>query len=353
MKIAFYTPSLAVGGYEKVVVNYANAFSKKYEVVILCGMAEGELKNSVLPTVTVVNFNVRARGVCGALTKWLKHNHTDILYVPFASFTAIAVLAKIASHSKTVIYSAQHGFEKKSVYDRLLGKIVQKADVLIAVSKTVAAYDAQRFGIPFKRYYIFDNPVINQSVLQKYDKKSKETLPTFVTAGRLALDKHLEIAIQIVATVSKKQSIRLRILGEGPEKENLKALVKQLGAEEYIQFVGFVNDPIEHMRGCSALLLTSEVESFGNVVVEALCCGVPVITTNCGGPVDIIEGDKYGIAIGTYDDPNVIDNGVRAILAILNGDKRFVNLKQKAERYDAANLENQFLEPYYEHIQKN
>ena len=161
MRIAFYTPTLKVGGYEKVVINYANGFAQKHQVTILCGKAEGEMKDSISSSVSIVGFGVRTRKLLKPLVKWLKENPIDILYVPFVSFTAIAVLAKKLSESSALIYGVQHGFEKKNlpVIDFLLGKVISRADVLASASKAVAEYDSSRLHIPKSRFYIFDNPV--------------------------------------------------------------------------------------------------------------------------------------------------------------------------------------------------
>ena len=107
------------------------------------------------------------------------------------------------------------------------------------------------------------------------------------------------------------------------------------------------------MQKCDIYLQTSEIESFGNGVVEAQYCNIPAIVTDCGGPVELIKENKYGINIGKYDEDNVIQKGVKAVLDIIEKNIIFPNLEEKARKYDAANLEEQFLEPYNEYIRTN
>lgn len=358
MKIAFYTPTLSVGGYEKVVINYANAFRARHEVIILCGKAEGDLRENITPGVAVVDFGVRARGCVAALTKWLKTNSVDLLYVPFSIYTCMAIAAKKLAGSSAIIYGAQHGFESSrwKFEDRILGCLVKRADVLTAVSNTVADYDAKRLNINRDRYRILDNPVIASTepiVKAACSWINTANCPILVTCGRLAKDKHIEIPIKIVHEVLKTQKVKLLILGDGPERENLKKLVEELGIKNFVHFEGNVKNTLGYLCQCNALLQTSEIESFGNSVVEALYCSLPVITTDCGGPVDIIEKSKYGINIGPYNGERVVGKGVEAVLKLLRKEITFTGMQQKAQKYIAENLEAQFMEPYYECTKKD
>ncbi len=358
MKIAFYTPTLNVGGYEKVVINYANAFCKLHDVILLCGNSQGVLVDSIFPKVNVVNFNVRARGFIKALSKWLKENEVDILYVPFNTYTAMAVVAKRKAKSKVIIYGSQHGYEKfNKIIEIILARYVKKADVLTAVSSGVADYDSKRLKINRHKYYIFDNPVffnLPNPVLPNDIWLQDRNTFYFATVGRLAIDKHIEIPIKIINECMKAGlNTKLLILGNGPLKQELEDLVDSLNMNNYVKFYGYVDCPVNYLVNCSGYFQTSEIESFGNGVIEALYCNVPAIVTDCGGPVDIIEQDKFGINIGKFDDEKVITNGVQAVKDIVEKNKVFIGMREKALKYDAKNLEKQFLEPYYEYCKKN
>lgn len=360
MKIAFYTQTLKLGGYEKVVINYANELVKEHDVYILCGKAEGCLKNNLDEGVALVNLNARTRSVLYKLVYCLKHNELDILYVPFVTYTMIAVIAKRLSHSKVCIYGVQHGFEKRyhSIIEHIIGKIVSKADVLAAVSRTVADYDANRLKIESNRYYILDNPVISEEQEIKpvdFDEWMWQHInePIFAVSGRLAYDKHVELVIEMIAEINKSEEAYLIVLGDGPERLTLEKMSQNLNLREKVYFAGFVENPVDYLEKCTALILTSEKESFGNAVVEALYAGIPVITTNCGGPVEIIEKDRYGITIGSYNDSHIIDEGTEAALKIIHDEVHYQGLREKAQIYDVRKAVKQFLEPYYEYYKKN
>lgn len=351
MNIAFYTPTLQMGGYEKVVVNYANSLQEHHKVTILCGTGGGELAEGIVSNVKVEYLNCRTRTAVFAFTKWLKNNDVDILYVPFITYTAIAVKAKKLAHSNAIIYSAQHGYcdvEVPFLRNRIT-KLFREADAHIAVSDTIAKFFSEKFSIKRESFYIFDNPVFNSNYIHHnsvQDDKYKLDEPTFVISGRLAKDKHVEIAIRIMFEVNKLQKAHLLILGDGPQRNELENLINELKMEKLVEIKGYVSEPMQYFKDCKALLLTSEVESFGNSVVEALYCGIPAIVTDCGGPIEIIDNNIYGVNIGEYNNPDVIKIGKEAVLKILNCEISFGDFRKRAQKYDAVNLENQFLQPY-------
>lgn len=359
MNIAFVTPQLKIGGYEKVVINYANAFcTMGHKITIICGFKEGEYEKQLNPQIAVVEFKARLRTFLIPLIKYLKNNKVDILYVPFHTYTSVAVIAKMIARSKVIIYSAEHGFENESqkFIRKTMKYFIKKADVLIAVSETVAKYDAEQFGIDRNRYHIFDNPVYNSEEHSDGIKcvwLDEQKCPVLVTSGRLAKDKHIDIPIKIVAEVSKKRNVSLLILGNGTEKEHLLDLVEELQISDIVHFEGFVSNPIRYISKCDIYLQTSEIESFGNGVVEAQYCNIPAIVTDCGGPVELIENGKYGVNIGSFNSKEVILNGVQAVLNILDENIIFHGLQERTQKYDALNLEKQFMEPYYECTKKS
>lgn len=359
MNITFITPQLKIGGYEKVVINYANAFcAMGHKITLVCGFKEGEYEKQLNSDVEIVEFKARLRNFLIPLIKYLDKNRVDILYVPFHTYTSIAVLAKIITKSKVIIYSAEHGFEdeSKKFIRKVMKYFIKKADVLIAVSKTVAKFDAEQFGINYNRYYIFDNPVYNSKESCEgiiCDWLENQKCPVLVTSGRLAKDKHIEIPIKIVAEVSKKRRVSLLVLGNGDEKESLLKLAEEFQISDNIHFEGFVNNPMGYIRKCDIYLQTSEIESFGNGVIEAQYCNVPAIVTDCGGPVELIENGKYGVNIGYFNSEDVISNGVQAVCNILDNKIIFDGLRERTKKYDAINLEKQFMEPYYECIKEN
>jgi glycosyltransferase involved in cell wall biosynthesis len=115
-------------------------------------------------------------------------------------------------------------------------------------------------------------------------------------AGRLLANKNVDILIRSIALARQRlPEIRCLIVGEGPEREPLVALVEELGLEANVTFLDFVADLYGLMKASKVFVLPSVREGFGLVVVEANACGLPVITTrhlNNAARVLIIEGEN-------------------------------------------------------------
>jgi glycosyltransferase involved in cell wall biosynthesis len=122
----------------------------------------------------------------------------------------------------------------------------------------------------------------------------------FVTAGRLIALKDHETLLRALAIHRRNQPSRLLILGEGPLRGSLEELTRALGLADAVQFLGFQDNPLPWFRHADAFVLSSRSEGFGNVLVEALGCGTPVISTACEhGPVEILDNGRYGLLVPT------------------------------------------------------
>jgi glycosyltransferase involved in cell wall biosynthesis len=124
----------------------------------------------------------------------------------------------------------------------------------------------------------------------------------FVNAGRLVEMKDQRNLLHAFSLYLRRAPGRLLILGTGPMRAELETLAGTLGVAPHVDFVGFVQNPLPYMREADAFVLSSRSEGFGNVLVEALGCGTPVISTNCPhGPADILENGRYGILVPPQD----------------------------------------------------
>ncbi len=352
MRIAFITPTLMGGGYEKVVVSYANELSRRgHQVDILCGKKTGELLGDLNDSIKVYDFDARAREFLLPLVKYLKNNNVNILYCAFREYNCIGVLAKKLAKSNVCIYATQHGFQTDPKVVRYIkGRIISRADRIITVASGIADYESKELGIDRNRFVVLYNPVLDKSVEVKSESHpwfcEKENIPIIVVSGRLAEGKGINYCIEILSYLLKNRTVRMIILGDGPNKKELINLSKRLNVEKSIDFLGYVNNPLGYMKNCSVFLHTALVEGFGNVVVEALYSNIPVCVTNCSGPIEIIENGKYGMDLGSVDAPGFVENAAEKILQVLNGKVMFSGLVERALCFEVQSSTDAFIDLY-------
>ncbi len=123
-----------------------------------------------------------------------------------------------------------------------------------------------------------------------------------MTVGRLKRVKNHALLIRAFAKVSEIQPARLMIVGDGELRDELEALIAELGLGGKVVLPGFVNDPTPLYRSADLFVLSSNYEGFGNVIVEAMACGVPVVSTDCpAGPSEILENGRFGTLVPVGD----------------------------------------------------
>jgi glycosyltransferase involved in cell wall biosynthesis len=189
------------------------------------------------------------------------------------------------------------------LYYRMLSPLITRA---VAVSEGVAGELAKIAGLQSERVFTINNPVVGPD----FEARCKESadhpwfeqprMPVFVTAGRMVTHKDQDTMIRALAIHRRRFDSRLIILGAGPLGKQLKELVAQLDLEQSVDFLGFRSNVLPYIRQADAFLLSSRCEGFGNVIVEALGCGTPVIATRCEyGPAEILDEGRYGVLVET------------------------------------------------------
>ena len=107
------------------------------------------------------------------------------------------------------------------------------------------------------------------------------------------------------------------ILGEGPERESLEALISELGLEKDVARPGWVANPYPWMANAGVYVLSSRWEGLPSVLIEALYCGVPIVATDClSGPREILDGGEHGLLVPVGD----VDALARGIGSALDGE---------------------------------
>lgn len=129
---------------------------------------------------------------------------------------------------------------------------------------------------------------------------------TVVWVGRLSnRQKRLDVLLQAVALLGRDDGMcpfKVVVVGDGEDREALEELARSLGLEGQVYFLGYRGNPFPYYALADLFVLTSDIEGFGNVIVEAMSCGLPVVATDCrSGPAEILERGKWGVLVPTGD----------------------------------------------------
>ena len=216
---------------------------------------------------------------------------------------------------------------KKPLEKALLSWIYPSADKIIAVSNAVAADAAKYMGMEPARIQVIYNPVLAAEQAMVEDAHIHPWLadgcpPVILGVGRLTAQKDFGTLLRAFADVRRLRDVRLLILGEGEQRDQLMTLASELNIQSDIQMPGFVRNTRPYMERCKVFVLSSEYEGLPTVLIEALASGCPVVSTDCpGGSREILANGKYGELVPVGDEQAM----ARAICRILDGNRKRVD----------------------------
>lgn len=294
------------------------------------------------------------------LIRHLRVARPDVLVSALETSNVVAVLAKrlSGSESRTVISQRTMAVSLRpdwksaaaSVY-RLLAMILVRltyrwADHVIAVSKGVAG-DVKRFArVPDHKLTTIFNPLdlaVIEQLSMRADDACINSMPSglyILGVGRLGKEKDFATLIRAFSKIASKTKASLVILGEGKERPALSQLVAGLDLQDRVALPGFVQNPFPWIARASAFVLSSLFEGCPNVLMQALACGTPVISTNCpGGSAEILEGGKWGRLV-PVGDPTAMGE---AILATLES-KVHPDVRQRAGDFEIDRIARRYLQ---------
>jgi glycosyltransferase involved in cell wall biosynthesis len=316
MSIAIYLHDLTGGGVERQSLIIAEEFRRDgAEVTLLLHRLRGQLLDQVPAGLRIVDMNsLRTLTDIPRLMRFLRKEKPDVLLSNLDLNNVAALLAKGLSLSRTKVVICQHNPMSESfvasenwlyrfvaLFYRILSPLISGA---VAVSEGVAVELETLAGIRKDLIRTINNPVVGPGFKSRSEEVSDHPWfnepgrPVFVTAGRLVHHKDHETMLRALAIHRKRFDSRLIVLGTGPLQEVLKDLVVTLNLTKAVDFVGFHANALPFIRQADAFLLSSRCEGFGNVIVEALGCGTPVISTRCEhGPAEILQNGRYGMLV--------------------------------------------------------
>lgn len=330
--VMFFLPQLGGGGAEMNAVRVGGALnSMEHEVSFAVCRGPGDyarhldddIEVKVLDTGRINSSTLRLIRSVRPLRKHVLSRMPSIVCPVMAanSLAAIAALRQCNPRPRIVL-SIQNSLRAKYIDPAsprarlelgLVRRLFPKADHVIALSEGVA--DELRELVPGLEGRI--SVVHNAGLTEPVDEMQADTaLPIerpdsgqlLVACGRLIKQKGYPYLLRAFARLAVSRNVHLWILGEGPLHKELTVLSESLGIGSRVRFLGFMDDPQAYMRAADVFVLSSLWEGFGNVVVEAMAVGTPVVATNCHhGPGEIITDGVNGLLVPPADEVALAD----------------------------------------------
>ncbi len=358
-KIAFYISSLRKGGAERVIVNLAEHFFKEgYEVVIVTTrywhpeyeVSEGikrvisEPDEALMNKGRIGNFKLRFDTLRN-IWKSEKPNlilsfigKNNMMAILTSAFLKIPVVVSVRGNPPTEYYSKALKTAANVLFSKAAGVVLQtKASVPFFAKKVQ------------KKAVILPNPLNPVFVKEPFAGVRKNEI---VTVGVLDDNKNQTMLIKAFAEIKKQfPEMELVIFGEGPKREALETLIKELGVSEKVHMPGTchcVQDTIDKAR---IFVLSSDTEGSPNAVIEAMSLGLAVISTDCpcGGPAELIQDGVNGLLVPVGDEKALAE----ALTKVLKDkeleqtlQKNAVQIQEKLEPGKVCKMWQDYLEKF-------
>jgi glycosyltransferase involved in cell wall biosynthesis len=200
----------------------------------------------------------------------------------------------------------------------LMRRVFANADMRLPISRTAGERIEKILGNSFKPWTTVPNMLdVDLFYRNQHRNESNET-PVFLSVSHLHSKKSFDVLLKAFAKVVANRDAMLRIGGDGPERDRLHYLAAQLSIKNKVEFLGPLSrsEVAEEMANADVYVLSSQYETFGIPVVEAHASGLPVVSTRCGGPEDIVN-ESNGVLVET-DDADALASGMELILSKLD-----------------------------------
>jgi glycosyltransferase involved in cell wall biosynthesis len=330
--VCFLSSDMGYGGAEKVIATLSNELvSSGREVTIVTLFEQNDFKHALDPrirlqTLSIKNFKMSFF----SLSHFIYKNRFDNFIANIWPLTVFSFLIRLISPRTNLVY-VEHCILSEQYKDKnFLFRVLQNFSIrafyrlahhIVSVSNGVQD-DLIGYGAPSDKMSVIYNPLM-PSLANSREPLNPEILNwmkgspiNLIAIGQLKKVKNFLNLIKSVDILvnQNKQKLRLVILGDGEERAVMEESIKSYKLEHSIFLPGWVDDPMPYLRLSDLLILSSDYEGFGLVILEALSVGVNVVSTNCKtGPSEILKDGEFGF-LCTVGDASALASSVNVAL---------------------------------------
>jgi glycosyltransferase involved in cell wall biosynthesis len=364
-KIALVNYFLSVNGPGHIRLALAKELlAQGYDVDFVINNSDGELTKFIPSECKIYELGAsRPRDFILKLGKYLRKEKPNAVLASSWPYTAATILAvKLFGRNIRVVVSehvdfrtnfyASKEFTKKDIFlIKYLGKYIYGfADKVVGVSSGVIEGIIEITGLSQKKTMVINNPLrIFNRTNSFYDEiaiKNSFWQPgtkKILAVGRLTYQKSFEILIEAIGLILNRESIKLIIIGDGALRDELRAVTEYHGLFENILFAGSLANLDVFYSEADLFVMSSSSEGFGNVIVEALSFGVPVVSPECkSGPSEILGNGKWGTLVPVGDAAAL----AKGIEESLSREHDRVLLKQRANDFSPSVIASQYIKAF-------
>lgn len=343
-KIIFFGYTLEVGGAEKVLCDYINILKDKYKIDLCLLQNIGEFKKDIPKSVNIIElrkgnltyipfryFSFWRRYV---INKIVKKGNYDVA-IGFLEGRSATWVADINKDIKKIAFIHNDvnkfdiGISEKEILDTY-----NKIDKIITVSEVAKESFCKKYNFKKENVQVLYNLIDEKNILEKSKENvEKNELFTFVNVGKMRKQKRQDRLVEIARDLKKEgYKFKIQIIGNGPEENNIKNLVKEYNVQDVVDLKGLQLNPYPYIKNADVVVVSSDFEGYSIAIKEALLLKKVVISTDVSGVKEMFEDGKYGIItkVDTEDLENKMKN-------VLDNKIDLKNIEKNLEGFDCGN----------------
>lgn len=339
-KILIFCSSLGSGGAERVLSILSTPFAEHYDEVEFVMWYDIPVFYQIDPRVKLTCVEK----MCGSSStpkkmlwfrRYVKHDKPSLMLSFSTPFNMIALMVTMCTKTKVVV--AERNDPRSFRWGYLLKKcrdiLYSKAYGILAQTEHSKNYFT---GKLLRKTSVIYNPVtMPEEMVGVATKIVKKTL--IATAARLAPQKQQDLLIECFAQFSQTHpEYKLEIYGSGPELNNLQEKAAKCGVEDKVLFPGSVQDLWHRIAPAKMFIMTSLFEGMSNSLIEAMCLGIPCVSTKVSGATDLIKHGENGFLVEIGDKEAIC----KYMEEIASDEQYAIRIGQEATKiYDILNVE--------------